>query len=223
MATPLSLAASQRTLLHKHVHALRRRGEVPAVLYGHNVKPQPLVTDARTLEKVWRRAGRTHLVDLTVDGARARKVQIRELQVDPRTARLLHADFFAVNLREKLTVDIPIVPVGDAPAVTELKVGVLQQTLTSIKVECLPGDIPAQLTVDVTALRDIDDGVHLRDVPLPEGVALTHGADPDELVVKVAPLRVLAEVEAEAPAAPAEEAAPEGEAPAEQAEGTAQE
>jgi large subunit ribosomal protein L25 len=218
MATSLSLAASQRSLLHKHVHALRRKGEVPAVLYGHNVKPQPLVIDARTLEKVWRRAGRTHLVDLAVDGARPRKVQIRELQVDPRTARLLHADFFAVNLREKLTVDIPILPVGDAPAVTELKVGVLQQVLTSVKVECLPGDIPGQLTVDVSGLREIDDGVHLRDIPLPEGVALTHGADPDELVVKIAPLRILVEAEPEAPAAPAEEAA-EGEgAAAEQSE-----
>jgi len=211
MAAQLSLSAAHRTLLHKHARALRRSGEVPAVLYGHNVEPQPLVTDARDLEKVWHRAGRTHLVDLTIEGARPRKVQIRELQIDPRTARLLHADFFAVNLREKLTVDIPIVPVGEAPAVSDLKIGVLQQVLTSIKVECLPGDIPAQLTVDVTGLSDIDDGVHLRDVPLPEGVTLTHGADLDELVVKVAPLRVLAEAEEEA-AATAEEAAPEAEA-----------
>src|SRR5207237_3676873 len=96
MAAPLSLRATQREELHKHVHALRRRGEVPAVLYGHNVEPQALATDARSLEKVWHRAGRTHLVDLAIDGGRARKVQIRELQIDPRTARLLHADFFAV-------------------------------------------------------------------------------------------------------------------------------
>ncbi len=216
MATALALTASHRDDVRKHVHALRRHGEVPAVLYGHNVKPQPLVTDARTLEKVWRRAGRTHLVDLTIEGAQPRKVQIRELQVDPRTARLLHADFFAVNLREKLTVDIPIVPVGEAPAVTELKMGVLQQTMTSVKVECLPSDIPGQLTVDVSGLREIDDGVHLRDVPLPEGVTLTHGIDVDELVVKVAPLRV--QVEEEEVAAAGEEAAVEGEAAAGQPE-----
>lgn len=220
MATPLSLSASKREILRKHVHALRRRGEVPAVLYGHNVQPQPLVTDARALEKVWHRAGRTHLVDLAVDGSRARKVQIRELQIDPRTARLLHADFFAVNLREKLTVDIPIVPVGEAPAVSDLKIGVLQQVMTSVKVECLPGDIPGQLTVDVTGLREIDDGVHLRDVPLPEGVTLTHGVDPDELVIKVAPLRVLVEAEEEVPAA--EEAPAEGEVAAESDEAGAE-
>jgi large subunit ribosomal protein L25 len=214
MATPLSLAAHQRSQLHKHVHALRRQGQVPAVLYGHNVEPLPLVTDERTLEKVWRRAGRTHLVDLAVDGARPRKVQIRELQVDPRTARLLHADFFAVNLREKLSVDIPIVPVGEAPAVSEFKVGVLQQLMSTVKVECLPGDIPAQLAVDVSELRAIDDGVHLRDVHLPDGVAFAHGVEADELVLKVAPLRIAAEVE-EAPAAEAPPAEGEPAAPAE--------
>lgn len=221
MAAALSLSAHPRELLHKHVHALRRRGEVPAVLYGHNVTPQPLVTEARALEKVWHRAGRTHLVDLTVDGGRPRKVQIRELQIDPRTAKLLHADFFAVNLREKLTVDIAIMPVGDAPAVAELKIGVLQQVLSTVKIECLPGDIPAQLTIDVSGLREIDDGVHLRDITLPDGVSFTHGVDPDELVAKIAPLRVLAEVEEEA--APAVEEAAEGEAPAaETAESTSE-
>jgi len=211
MATALALEATRREVTGKHVHPLRRAGQVPAVLYGHNVQAVAVATEARALEKVWRRAGRTHLVDLAVDGARPRKVLIRELQVDPRSARLLHADFFAVNLREKLTVDIAIVPVGDAPAVTVQKVGVLQQVLTTVKIECLPGDIPAQLTVDVSGLENIDDGVHLRDVPLPEGVTLLHGVDPDELVVKVAPLRVLAE-EVEEEAAAEEAPAVEGEA-----------
>jgi large subunit ribosomal protein L25 len=215
MASPLSLRASQRSELHKHVHALRRRGEVPAVLYGHNVEPLALSTEAKALEKVWHRAGRTHLVDLTVDGGRARKVQIRELQVDPRSARLLHADFFAVNLREKLTVDIPIVPLGDSPAVTEQKIGVLQQVMSTVKVECLPGDIPGQLTVDVSGLTEIDQGLHLRDISLPQGVTWAHGVEPDELVVKIAALRVQVEEEEEAAAA-AEEAPAEGEAAAAQ-------
>ncbi|HKR99801.1 MAG TPA: 50S ribosomal protein L25 [Candidatus Dormibacteraeota bacterium] len=217
MAAPLSLRATQRAELHKHVHALRRRGEVPAVLYGHNVEPLALTTESKALEKVWHRAGRTHLVDLTVDGGRARKVQIRELQIDPRSARLLHADFFAVNLREKLSVDIPIVPVGESPAVSEQKIGVLQQIMSTVKVECLPSDIPGQLTVDVSGLTEIDQGVHLRDIALPQGVAWAHGVDPDELVVKVSALRVQVEEEEEAAAA-AEEAPAEGEAAAAPAE-----
>ena len=213
-ANTLALAATARTVTGKHVHVLRRRGEVPAVLYGHNVESRALAIEARMLERVWHRAGRSHLVDLSLDGDRPHKVLIRELQIDPRTARVLHVDLFAVNLREKLVVDIPIVPVGDAPAVSDLKIGVLQQIMTTVKLECLPSDIPAQLTVDVSALGAIDDGVHLSAVQLPEGVALAHGVDPEELVVKIAALRVIEEVE-EAEAAPDEAEAAEAAAEAE--------
>ncbi|HEX6538985.1 MAG TPA: 50S ribosomal protein L25 [Candidatus Dormibacteraeota bacterium] len=206
--TALTLSAKPRTELHRHAHALRRRGLVPGVLYGHNVEPQTLEVDARTLERVWRSAGRSHLVDLTLDGGRPRKVLIRELQVDPRSAGLVHVDLFAVNLREKLTVDVPVVPTGESPAVAVEKVGVLQQILTTIKVECLPGDIPAQLTADISGLLAVDDGIHISDLELPQGVALAPGVNADELVLKVAPVRVaIEEEEAEAPEGEAEEGA----------------
>lgn len=210
MASPSSLAlpASPRSELHRHAHALRRRGMVPGVLYGHNVSPQALSVEARTLQRVWRAAGSSNLVDLTVEGGRARKVLIRELQVDPRTANLVHVDLFAVNLREKLTVDVPVVPVGESPAVAVEKVGVLQQLLTTLKVECLPGDIPAQLTVDVSGLAAVDDGIHISEIELPQGVVLAPGVNAEELAVKVAPVRVAVEEEEEA--APEEAAAEEG-------------
>ena len=199
----LSLAAATRAERGRHVHALRRDGKVPAVLYGHNREPLALVADAHDLERLWMRAGRTHLLDLKVDGGKATKVLIRDLQRDPRSARVIHADFLAVNLREKLTADIPLVTVGDAPAVTETKVGVLTQTVSTLRVECLPTDLPAQLNVDVSGLAEIDQAVHVRDLVLPEGVALLH-ADPDEVVVKVSALRLAVEEEEEAPAAEAE-------------------
>ena len=217
MAADLELSASRRTMTGKHVHALRREGLIPAVLYGHNVEPVALSIDGRRLQKVWHRAGRSHLVDLLLDGGRPRKVLIRELQVNPRTAKFQHVDLFAVNLREKLTVDVPVIAVGEAPAVSEQKIGVLQQIMATVKVECLPGDIPAQLTVDISGLNNIDDGIHLRELPLPEGVTLAHGLDPDELVIKVAPIRV-AEVEEEEEAAEAaEEPSAEGETPEQEA------
>jgi large subunit ribosomal protein L25 len=207
MATALELSASVRTETGRHVHAVRRRGEVPAILYGHNVEPQKLAIEARALRKVWHSAGHSHLVDLALDGGRARKVLIRELQVNPRTTELMHVDLFAVNLREKLTVEIPLIPVGESPAVSELKLGVLQQIITSVKVECMPGDIPAQLNVDISGLTDIDQGIRLAEVPLPERVSLATGVDPDELVLKVAQVRVAAEPEeVEAAAAEGEEA-----------------
>lgn len=218
MAEALSLDATTRAETGRHVRALRRKGFVPAVLYGHRVEATPIAIEAHRLERVWHRAGHSHLVDLSMDGGRARKVLIRELQVDPRSADVLHVDLFVVNLREKLVVDVPIVVTGESPAVSELKVGVLQQLMNSMRIECLPGDLPAQLTIDVSGLDAVDAGLHVRDIALPENVALAHGVEPDELVVKVAPMRVV-EVEEEE-AAEVEEPAAEGEAPAEAGEET---
>lgn len=145
---------------------------------------------------------------------------IRELQINPRTTDLVHVDLFAVNLLEKLTVDVPLVPVGESPAVTVEKAGVLQQILTTLKVECLPGDIPAQLSVDISGLLAVDDGVHVSEVPLPHGVTLASGVNPDELVLKIAPVRVAAEEE---PEAGEEGAAEEGAAAEAGSEASAQE
>lgn len=219
MASSLALPAAPRTEHGRHAELLRRQGRVPAVLYGHNVQPQALSVDARTLQRVWRSAGHSHLVDLTLDGGRPRKVLIRELQINPRTAGLVHVDLFAVNLREKLTVDVPLVPVGESSAVTVEKAGVLQQILTTLKVECLPSDIPAQLNVDISGLLAVDDGVHVSEVPLPQGVALASGVNADELVLKIAPVRVAVEE----PEAVEEGAAEEGAAPEPGAETSAQE
>jgi large subunit ribosomal protein L25 len=151
------------------------------------------------------RAGRTQLVDLSVDGGRAQKVLVREMQIDPRSNRPIHADLFAVNLLEKLTAEVPVVLAGESPAVVDAKVGTLQQLVNTLRVESLPADLPAQFTVDVSGLTEIDQGIHVRDIPLPEGVTLVH-VDPDELVVKVAALRIAVEGEAEEAAAAAEAA-----------------
>src|SRR5437879_12882640 len=171
MAANLELMAKTREARGRHVHALRRPGQVPAILYGHNTPAVAVTIEAHMLQRVWHRAGHSHLIDLALDGGRPRKVLIRELQVSPRTTRLVHVDLFAVNLREKLTVDIPVVPVGESPVVAVEKIGVMQQIMGTLTIECLPGDIPAQLTVAVRGLLAIDGGEHVHDVPERRGVS----------------------------------------------------
>ncbi len=200
------LEATTREEQGRHVHALRRTGLVPAVIYGHNVEAQSVSADARALRKVWQRAGRTHLIDVVVDGGTARKAVIREFQTNPRTNAPIHADFFVVNLKEKLTADIPLVLTGTAPAVAEHGVGQLLQALGSLRVECLPQDLPSQISVDVSNLNALDDSVAVRDIPLPAGVTSLH-ADEDDIVVKIAPVRVQSAADAAADAAPAAAAA----------------
>jgi len=201
----ITLSARPRSQTGRHVHALRREGAVPAVLYGHKISPLALAIDAKDLERTWQRAGRTHLVDVAVEGQRKHTVLIKDLQFHPRSGRPLHVDLFAVNLREKITADVPVIVVGESAAVQQ-KVGQVQQVVSSLRVESLPADIPAQITVDISSLDEVDQSITLGQVEVPKGVALVH-ADPDEVVVKIAPLRVRAEEEEAAPAAEAEEGA----------------
>jgi large subunit ribosomal protein L25 len=196
----ISLSAHPRSETGRHVHALRREGAVPAVLYGNKVAPVALAINLKDLERTWQRAGRTHLIDLAVDGQRPRKALIKELQIHPRSGRPLHVDFFAVNLREKITSEVPVIVVGESPAVT-LKLGQIQQVISTVRVEALPADLPAQLTVDVSELTEVDMSVSLGEIVLPKGVVLVHAEDA-EVVVKIAAVRIREEAEA----------APEGEA-----------
>lgn len=204
----ISLSARPRSETGRHVHALRREGSVPAVLYGHKVAAQPLAVDAKEMERTWHHAGRTHLVDVHIEGQRgAKKALIKDIQFQPRSGHMLHVDLFAVNLREKITSDVPLIVVGESPAVQQ-RLGQVQQVISSVRVEALPADLPAQLTVDISGLTEVDQGVNLGEIELPKGVALVH-AEPSETVVKIAAVRVREE-EAE----PAAEAAEEGEAAA---------
>ena len=191
---------------------MRRHGQVPAVLYGHDLPAQAICADTAELVRVWHRAGRTHLVDLSVDGGRPRKVLFQDFQIDPRSARPLHADFFVVNLSERLAVDIPIRTVREAPAVTALGVGSLQQVLVTLRVEALPGNLPDHLSVDVSGLTEVDAAVRVRDIVLPDGVSFAGHIDPDDVVVKVAALRAPTTEETAADAVEAEPAAAEPEA-----------
>lgn len=211
----ISLTARPRSETGRHVHHLRREGAVPAVLYGHKVAAQALAVDAKEMERTWLRAGRTHLVDVHVDGQRgARKVLIKDIQFQPRSGHMLHVDLFAVNLREKITSDVPVIVVGESPAVQQ-RLGQVQQVVSTLRVESLPADLPAQLTVDISGLTEVDQGITLGEIELPKGVALVH-AEPGETVVKIAALRVREEEE------PAAEVAAEGEAPAEGGEAPAE-
>ncbi len=205
----MSLSARPRDTTGRHVHALRRAGQVPAVVYGHRQAAVSIQADEKEIDRIWQRAGRTHLVDLSVEGQPLRRCLIRDFQRNPRNGRPLHADFFAVNLLEKLTAEVPLVLAGESPAVTELKIGQILQTLNTVKVECLPTDLPPQIAVDVSGLGAVDDSITVGDLSLPDGVTLVSAED-SEVVVKVAPLRVREDEAAAAPeaaeAAPAEEA-----------------
>ncbi len=212
MADSLKLSATKRETRGKARH-LRAEGKLPAVVYGHQLGATPIVLDNREFQHVFRRAGRTHLVDLTIEGGREQKVLVREVQTHPRVLGPVHVDFYRVSLKEKLQVDVPIRVVGDSPAV-KLGEGDAFLVLHQVKVECLPGDIPEVIEVDISGLEAVDAAVRLGELQGADGVTIL--GDPEELVVKIASKRVAEAVEE----APAEgEAAEGGEAASEPASG----
>ncbi|HEY6874792.1 MAG TPA: 50S ribosomal protein L25 [Candidatus Dormibacteraeota bacterium] len=206
----MQLNASTRQLIGKRSRRLHREGKLAAVVYGNSASPTPLVLDRLEFQKVFVKSGRTHLVDLVVDGGRTEKVLVREIQTHPRRLGPIHVDFYQVNLEQKVRVEVPVHLVGESAAVKRGDADVLQP-IHALEVECLPTSIPEQFEVDLTPLAEIDSGVRVAELDVPNGVTVL--ADPDELVVKIVPKREM-KVEEEVPAAEAAVPA-EGEEPAE--------
>jgi len=212
----MKLTARPRELLGKKSHRLLREGGLPAVVYGHHTDTTPITLDAREFAHVFHRVGRTHLIDLEIDG-RTDKVLVKEVQIHPRRHGPIHVDLHQVSLLEKLQVEVPVVVIGESQAVKQNEADV-QINAHTVKVECLPTDIPESFTVDITSLANIGDAFRVSDLAPVANVTVID--DPEEVIVKIAPRRELVvEEEEEAAAAEGEEA--EG-AEAEAAEGEAQ-
>ena len=214
MAEKIELKVEKREVQGKKVKFLRNKGVVPVHLFGHNVDSLSLQGDAAILHTVLSQAGKTRLIDLKVGKSqKAHNVMVREVQKDPIKGSLLHVDFYEVNMAEKIRVEVPIVLVGESPAL-KIRENMLNQNLNSLTIECLPGKMPDRIKVDISIIKEVDQAVHVKDVVLPEVVVMN---DPDLVIAKVS-LRPIEVVEEVKPAAGAEAAAAEA-APAEAGEG----
>jgi large subunit ribosomal protein L25 len=188
----MKLNASRRDLVGRRARRLLHEGRVPAIVYGHHADSTPLALDAREFAHVFREAGRTHLVDLVVEGSGPKagtKVLIKSVQMHPRHLGPIHVDLQAVSMREKLQVDVPVIAVGESPIVKAGE-GETMVVTHSLKVECLPANIPEAFEVDISGLTAIGDQVRVGELPMRDGVTIL--ADPEEVLVKVQPVRELA-------------------------------
>jgi len=184
----LILQAINRSVSGKKTRFLRRQGITPTHLFGHNLKSLTLQCDTASLQRIIAQAGETRPVNLEIEGEKLpRMAFIREVQKDELTGQLLHVDFYQVKRTEKIKVDIPIVLVGEAPAMKE-KGRILTHGVTSLSIECLPGKVPPQIEVDLSTLEEVEQAIHVRDIILSPDITVT--TDPDQLVVKVSEVRV---------------------------------
>lgn len=171
--------------------AIRKSGSIPAVVYGHNIKSENLEISYPEFEKIFRKAGESTLINLNIEGGKTRNVIIQDAQKHYLNGKFIHIDFYEVSMTEKMKARIPLEFIGVSKAVKE-NGGVLVTVLTEIEVECLPADLPHNITVDISGLNTFQDTVHVRDLKVSGKVKIM--ADENETVVKVAPPR---DVEAE--------------------------
>jgi large subunit ribosomal protein L25 len=210
----LQIRVDARTVTGKQTKRLRASGIVPGVLFGKAAGSVPVQLDAKQLDQLYREAGRTSIVKVSVDGGRATSAVIKSMQRHPLTGRVLHVDFFAPDLTHEMTVDVPLSFTGEPPAV-EATGGFLLTSLDHLRVKALPSDLPHELSVDLTPLVDLEAAIHVSDIAVPDNVTVLN--EPDEMVARVMPPRVEEEPElvlAEGEELEGEEGV-EGEAPAE--------
>lgn len=208
MADNVELQASEREGRGKNAaRRLRASGMIPAVLYGDGGSTALSVPD-RVVDYTLQHLGDNALYDINLDTVSS-TARIVDVQRDPVSGRLVHVDFAPVNMRERIEITVPLHLVGDSPGAEEG--GVLQQVAYELQVESLPGNIPQEITLDVSSLG-MGENLTLADVTLPEGVTLV--SDPEEVAATVTAPTEITEEDLEA-AGVVEEEPEEGEEPAE--------
>ena len=210
----IELEITKREVLGKKVRFLRRQGITPVHLFGHGIESLALQCDTDLLQRVLAAAGKTKLISLKLDGEKKpRTVIVREVQTPLLKRGLLHVDFYQVKTEEAVKVEVPVVLVGEAPAL-KLKDNVLSREMDTLTVECLPAKIPATIELDVSSLAEPDQSLRVKDVVVEKGVAILN--NPELVVAKISIRRIEKPPEVVKEEVPAAEAVEEAEAPEEE-------
>ena len=185
------LQAELRDTGRHPVRVLRDVERVPAVVYGGHVAPKVIALDAKLLRKALHEVG-AGLVSLQIGTDTPVHALVREVQHHPVKHHILHVDFQAVSMTEKLRLNIPILPEGTAPVMSNQDI-VLVRHMATVEVECLPGDIPNHLVADLAKLNGIHDEITVKDLVMPAGLKVI--ADPDQVLFSVTLSRAAVEEE----------------------------
>lgn len=179
----LDLKAQNRTILGKKVKKLRRDGLIPAHVFGHKITTEHISVNLADFLKTYREVGETGLINLKIGEDRIRPVLIRAVQLDPVRNEPLHIDFYQVNLKEKVTVPVPVVLIGEEPELVHMGEAVVIQSVNEVEVEALPADLPEKIKVDISGLKQIGEVILVSQMNIPAGVIVL--ADPATVVTKL--------------------------------------
>ena len=183
--TKITLSLEPRKITGKKVKTLRKQGIIPANIFGNKVASQAVQVKGTTFRPVYNQAGETQVVYVKVQGeTEERPVMFTNVQVDPMTDETIHIDLRQVNLKEKIIANVPVELVGESPAVSDFQASLIT-SLDEIEVEALPADLPENITVDVSSLKNIGDVIKVSDLNI-DRTKIEVLDDPETVVVSVA-------------------------------------
>lgn len=179
-----SVKVAKRTVFGKQLKKLRKEGILPANIYGKDIESTAVQLPTKEFEKIYDEAGSSSVVEVEFEGQK-KPTLIHNLQYDYVNHIPLHADFFQVNLKEKVKTTVPVELMGEAKAVTDT-VGLLLQTLNEVEVEALPTDLPESVEINVTNLAAVGDQVKVSDIKKITGVDIL--TDAEQVVANIGEL-----------------------------------
>ena len=172
------IKAEKRTITGKKVKNIRLAGKVPAVIYGGKLKSLPISLDKRDTTNTLNKVSGSTILTIDIEGEEHAAL-VREIQQDYIKGELLHVDFLAVSLKEKLRTNVSVSLIGEAPVLEEYS-ALIVSGLDQIEVECFPQDLPEVIEVDVSILEELGAAIYLKDIPTIENVEFL--SDPEDLI-----------------------------------------
>ena len=193
------LNVTTRTLLGTKVKQLRNAGLIPSNIYGKGLESRSVSVNARDLTKMYSEVGESALVEINLDGKEKFPILFKNPAFDVMEGNLIHVDMYKVDMKQKITTNVPIVLTGVAPAI---KQGFLLMEVTAeVEIECLPSDLPESIEVDLSKLEKMDDMITIGDLKLGDKIEIL--SENETVIAKVIEAQQ-AEVVEEATVAPAE-------------------
>lgn len=207
--TKTTLSVEPRTIIGKKVGQLRKQGIIPANIFGGKIKSAAVQVKSTAFAPVWHQAGETQIVYLQLgDEKETRPTLISNVQRNPVSDQVIHVDFRQVDLKEKITANIPVEVIGESPAVKDFQAAIIT-SLPEIEVEALPTDLPENIQVDIGVLKNIGDVIKVADLSIdrtkievkddPETVVVSTAAQQAEEVITPPPAPEVEAVPAETP------------------------
>jgi len=188
------LQAETRTVFGKKVKNLRQEGLVPCQVYGKDKGSHSVQIPAKILQQTLQDAGRTNLINISIDGREALPTLAKAIQYSPIRADILHVDFHAIDLTQTVTVSVPIYLIGQSELILN-EGGVLMQGLNTLEIEARPQDLPESFEVDISVITDFSTAILVSDLDLPEDMIIHSSAD--SMITTIQPPRPEEEEEEE--------------------------